>query len=91
MAGKPEHAVKLSLSFFDRNRVVYTAWTELHANVWQGVRVPFDEIRQNPYFQPPDAKVGAPLDVSDVKGLAFATQDATSGRLRISQFVVSPK
>jgi hypothetical protein len=86
---KPDHALKLSVSFFDRNRVVYTKWTELKANVWQSVRVAFDEIRPNPYFQPPDAKVGTPLDVSDVPGIAFAPQDPASGRLTLSGFVVT--
>jgi hypothetical protein len=85
----PEHAIKFSVSFFDRNRVVYTNWTELQAAVWQPVRVSFDQIRPNPYFQPPDAKSGAPIDVSDVKGIAFAPQDPKSGRLSISKFVVS--
>jgi Carbohydrate binding domain (family 11) len=86
---KPDHAVKLSVSFFDRNRVVYTTWTVLEANVWQAVRVAFGEIQPNPYFQPPDAKVGAPLDVSEVKGLAFAPQDPAPGRLSISKFVLT--
>jgi hypothetical protein len=27
----PEHAMRLSVSFLDRNRVAYTAWTELRA------------------------------------------------------------
>src|SRR5215469_6141983 len=72
---KPTHAVKLSLSFTDRNRVAYTAWKELKGGVWQLVRIPFDEIRPNPFFQPPDAKIGAPLDVSEVKGIAIAPHD----------------
>jgi hypothetical protein len=41
-----------------------------------------------PYFQPPDAKLGTPIDVSDVKFIAFAPQDRTSGRLAIGKFVV---
>jgi len=86
---KPTRPMRLSLSFVDRNRVAYTAWTELQGGVWQLVRIPFDEIRANPFFQPPDAKTGAPLDVSDVKGIAFAPHDHTSGRLAISQFIVS--
>src|SRR5262245_31070717 len=69
--------------------VAYTAWTELRGGVWQLVRIPFDEIRPNPFFQPPDAKTGAPLDVSDVKGIAFAPLDRTSGRLAIGRLVVS--
>ena len=86
---KPTHPVKLSLSFMDRNRVAYTAWRELKGGVWQLVRIPFDEIRPNPFFQPPDAKTGSPLDVSEVKGIAFATHDQTSGALAIGKFVVS--
>lgn len=86
---KPAHPVKLSLSFIDRNRVAYTAWRDLKGGVWQLVRIPFDEIRPNPFFQPPDAKTGAPLDVSQVKGIAFAPHDQTSGALAIGKFVVS--
>jgi len=85
---KPDHALKLSVSFFDRNRVVYTSWTELQGGVWQPVRISFEKIRPNPYFRPPDAKEGAALDVSEVKGVAFAPQDPKSGRLSISKFVV---
>jgi hypothetical protein len=86
---KPTNPTRLSVSFIDRNRVVYTARTDLKGGVWQWVRIPFDEIRPNPFFQPPDAKTGAPLDVSDVKFIAFAPQDKTSGRLTVAKFVVS--
>ena len=87
---KPARAVRLSVSFQDRNHVVYTTWIELKAAVWQSIRIPFDETRPNPYFQPPDAKIGAPIDVSDVKAIAFAPQDTMPGRLTIARFVVSP-
>lgn len=86
---KPEHAIRLSVSFVDRNGVVYSARVDLQGAVWQLVRIPFDEIRPNPFFQPPGAKTGAPLDVSDVKFIAFAPQDKTSGQLAIGRFVVS--
>ena len=86
---KSAHPLRLSVSFLDRNHVVYTAWTEVKGGVWQPVRIPFDQIRPNPYFQPPDAKTGAPLDVSDVKFIAFAPQDQTSGQLSIGRFTVS--
>jgi hypothetical protein len=86
---KADHATRLSVSFMDRNRVVYTAWTDLPADRWQVVRIPFADIRPNPYFQPPGAKTGGPIDVSDVKFVAFAPQDQTSGRLTIGRFVVS--
>jgi carbohydrate binding protein with CBM11 domain len=86
---KPAHAMRLSVSFVDRNGVVYTAWADLKGAAWQSVRIPFESIRANPFFQPPGAKTGAALDVSDVKFIAFAPQDKTSGQLAIGRFVVS--
>jgi hypothetical protein len=83
---RPAHAMRLS--FFDRNRVVYTTWVDLMGDAWQSVRVPFIEMRPNPYFQPPDAKKGTSIDVSEVKFIAFAPQDRVAGRLAISRFVV---
>ena len=85
---KPDHAMTFSLSFFDGNRVAYTAWRELKGGVWQRIRVPFDEIQPNPYFQRADAKTGAPIDVRDVSGIAFAPQDQSSGRFTIGSLVV---
>jgi hypothetical protein len=85
---KPDHAVRLSVSFLDRNRVAYTSWTEPQGAVWQTVRIPFDQIRPNPYFQPPGANTSAPIDVSEVVRLGFAPQDQAAGRLAISGFDV---
>jgi hypothetical protein len=86
---RPDHAVRLSVSFLDRNHVAYTAWRELKGGEWQEVRIPFDEVRPNPFFQPPDARTGLPVDVSEVGFIAFAPQDETSGRLTIGRFVVA--
>jgi Carbohydrate binding domain (family 11) len=85
---KPANPVKLSVSFFDRNRVAYTTWIDLEGGAWQPVQILFDEIRPNPYFQPPDAKTDAPIDVSETKGIAFAPHDQRSGHLAISRLVV---
>ena len=85
---KPAHALRLSVSFIDRNRVIYTSWADLKEGVWQVVRFAFADMKPNPYFQPPDAKQGSAIDVSDVAFIAFAPQDQTSGRLAIGQFVV---
>src|SRR5262245_39340689 len=87
---KPDQALRLSLSFIDRNGVVYTAWRDLKGGEWQAVRIPFDEIRPNPYFQPPGAKTGSPIDVSLVRFIAFAPQDKMAGRLQISALFLSP-
>src|SRR6478672_6411185 len=76
---RPSHGMRLSVSFFDRNRVLYTAWTDLRGDVWQPVRIAFEGIRPNPYFQPPGARLDSAIDVSDVRFIAFAPQDRTSG------------
>jgi hypothetical protein len=86
---KPDHAMRLSVSFTDRNRVAYTSWSELRAGEWQTVRIAFAQIKPNPYFQPPGAQTGAPLDVSEVKAIGFAPQDPGAGRIAISSFVVA--
>ena len=85
---RPEHATRLSVSFMDRNRVAYTHWVDLQSGAWQTVRIPLDQIRPNPYFQPPGANTGAPIDVSEVARLGFAPQDKSAGELTISGFVV---
>jgi len=85
---KPDRALRLSVSFMDRNRVAYTSWTELRGGEWQTVRIAFDQIRPNPYFQPPDAKTGAPIDVSEVTRIGFAPQDPHAGHLSIGRLVV---
>jgi hypothetical protein len=85
---KPSNPIRVSVSFVDRNQVVYTSWVDLQGGVWRSVRLPFEEMRPNAYFQPPGAKTGAPIDVSDVTGIAFAPQDRASGRLLVGRFVV---
>ena len=80
---------RVSVSFIDRHRVVYTAWTDLKGGDWEQVRISFDTVRPNPYFQPPDATTGASIDVSDVKFIAFAPQDKAAGRLMIDRFVLA--
>ena len=86
---KPDHAVKISVSFMDRNHVAYTSWVELRGGEWQPVRVAFDEIQPNPYFQPPDAQRGGPIDVSEVKHVGFAPHDEVPGHLALTSFVLS--
>ena len=86
---KPDHPTSLSVSFADRNHVAFTMWLNLPDTSWQMARVVFESIRPNPYFQPPDAVVGRPLDLSEVKGVGFAPQDSGSGRVAIRRLVLS--
>lgn len=86
---KPDRAVRLSVSFFDRNAVAYTSWFDLRAGSWQPVRLSFDQVRPNPYFQRPDAKLGSDIDLTQVRGIAFAPHDETPGHLAVSMIVLS--
>lgn len=85
---KPAQAVKISVSFLDRNHVAYTDYRELEGGAWQPVRITFADWPKNLYFQPKDAKLDQPMDVSEVTGIAFAPQVSTSGSLAVSKFVV---
>lgn len=85
---RSEQPLHMSLSFFDGNRVAYTAWADVRAGAWQDVRVSLETIRPNPYFQRPDAKVGAPLDLRDIEMLAFAPQVPGPGRLLVGDLVL---
>ena len=85
---KPEQAIRLSVSFRDRNGVAYTWWADLVAGEWQRVEIPFAEIKPNPYFQPPDANTGAPLDVGTVTHIGFAPQSQSNGHLSITPFTI---
>ncbi|HWA76911.1 MAG TPA: carbohydrate binding domain-containing protein, partial [Polyangiaceae bacterium] len=86
---KPTNPERLSISFFDRNHVVYTTWVDLQGGAWQPVRITFADLRPNPYFQPPDAKTGAPLDLGEIKGLAFAPHHDAPGQFAVSKLVLT--
>ena len=83
-----DKAIRLSVSFPDRNGVAYTSWADVAAGKWQEIEIPFADIKPNPYFQPPGAKTDAPLDVSEVKAIGFAPQSPAAGRLAITPFTV---
>lgn len=87
---KADKAIKLSVSFQDRNHVAYTTWIPLSGGEWQRVELKFSELEPNPYFQPPNAKSGAPLDVSLVKRLGFAPVDEDGGQLSVGKWMLLP-
>ena len=86
---KPDHPTRVSVSFADRNHVAFTTWIDLRDTSWQNVRLDFETIRPNPYFQPPNAAVGKPKDLSEVSALGFAAQDREAGRIAIGRIVLS--
>lgn len=85
---RAEHPMRISVSFIDRNHVAYTALVNLTSSNWEDVAIAFDQIEPNPNFQPPDAKKGSAMDVSDVKFIAFAPQEKGAGRVSVTAFTV---
>ena len=86
---KPNHPTRVSVSFADRNHVAFTTWIDLRDTTWQNVRLDFETIRPNPYFQPPNAVSGKPKDLSEVNALGFGPQDPGAGRIAIGRIVLS--
>jgi len=86
---KPDRPTRLSISFADRNHVAFTTWIDLRDTTWQTIRVDFDTIRPNPFFQPGGATRDKPIDVSEVNGLGFAPQDRAAGRVAIGKIVLA--
>jgi Carbohydrate binding domain (family 11) len=86
---RPDQPTRLSVSFLDRNHVAWTAWLDLHAGEWQSVRIAFDTLRPNPFFQPPGADTSRPIDVSDNAAIGFAPQSPGAGRLAMSTIAVT--
>ena len=85
---RPEHAPDCRCrSWIETGLRIRTGWI-CRVGAWQTVRIPLDQIRPNPYFQPPGANTGAPIDVSEVARLGFAPQDKSAGQLTIGGFVV---
>jgi hypothetical protein len=85
---RAERDLKLSVSFFDRNQVAYTAWVNVSGGAWSDVQLRLDEMRPNPYFQLDDAKQGAPIDVRLVTGLGVAPHDELAGSFTVSRFAL---
>jgi hypothetical protein len=85
---KSAQAGRISVSFLDRNHVAYTWWADVPAEGWHTVDIPLDQVRPNPYFQPPGAKTGAPIDVSEVAGIGLAPQGKSGGQLMVGRIML---
>lgn len=85
---KPQKALRLSISFLGRNGVAYTSWFDLKGGEWQIVRIRFDELQPNPYFQPPGSDKDSPIDVSEVERIGFAPQSPEKGKLMVGKISV---
>ncbi len=71
--------LRLQLAFNDANQNAYLSPPlELEPGAWRVLRAPFASFRPNPYYQPPHARPGAPLDLGRVD--TFNLSPLTPGR-----------
>lgn len=58
------------ISFFDANHVSYVNEIQI-SNEWKTFSIPFEKFKQNPYFQPAEAKKEKPLSLATVFQMQF--------------------
>ncbi|GEM_PF-528302 len=62
----------MGFTFKDKNNNQYTAdGPSTKGTGWETVRIPLGSFKLDPYYTPPDAVKGAPLDLSAVKSFNF--------------------
>jgi hypothetical protein len=78
--------LSLELGFNDAKQNSYTATTpQTQGKGWETLVIPFSSFQLNPYFQPPEAKKGAPQDLSKLEtfNLAPKTEGKHSFKVRL--------
>lgn len=69
-------------SILDANKVSYVADMNLTPE-WQEIKIPISSMKKNPYYQPPEAIQGKPLDLSNVQQIQFEPQTQGKGSFMI--------
>lgn len=69
---------EIQIALHDKYNVQYVANVAIPSDRWSDVSVPLSAFQKNPYYQPPDAKQGNPMDLSETKNLNIAP--ATPGK-----------
>jgi hypothetical protein len=70
---RTSQVLRLQLGFNDANQNAYVATVSVPPSAaWQWVDLPFSSFQLNPYYQPPEAKRGAVLNLSRIETLNIA-------------------
>ncbi len=73
----------VQLAIKDRWNLQYSTRFQAPLKQWAEVRVPVSSFVQDPYYTPPDAEPGHPMDLSKLKNLNFGPQGAGAATLWI--------
>jgi len=72
-------AVQIALK--DKWNVQYITLAQVDSKDWAEVRVPLASFKKDPYYTPPEAVPGHPMDLSGVNGMNFGPQAVGKGEL----------
>ena len=73
----------IQVSLKDAFNVQYIAQAQVTKD-WSEVSIPLNSFRKDPYYTPPEAVLGHPMDLSKTSGMNFAPQMVGGGVLMIS-------
>lgn len=73
---------KVQMAMKDKYNVQYVAFFEAPGD-WADVNIPLGSFVKDPYYTPPDAVPGHPMDVSAVSGMNFSAQNPGKSVLSI--------
>lgn len=81
--------VDLELAFNDANQNAYTApAVHYDGKGWQTLAVPMAGFHLNEYYQPPESKKGAPLDLGRIESFNIGVKSSGSGRVYVDDVVL---
>jgi hypothetical protein len=71
---KSEKAADLQVALKDKNNVQYVATCSIPVGDWSAVTILLSAFTKDPYYTPPDAIVGKPVDFTTLKGMNLSPQ-----------------
>jgi hypothetical protein len=71
---KSDKAGDVQMALKDKNNVQYITTFTLSAGGWKGVTLDLASFKKDPYYTPPDAVTGNPVDFSTLKGMNVSPQ-----------------
>ncbi len=81
--------VELKFGFNDANQSAYSCDLPCtKAGVWEKVSVPFSALKLNKYYQPPEAKKGAALDLSHIETFNLGPETHGKNVFKVREVVI---
>lgn len=71
---KSDKGGSVQVALKDVNNVQYVSTFTVPAGTWTGVTMSLASFQKDPYYTPPDAVTGKPMDFSTIKGMNFSSQ-----------------